>query len=265
MSERMNHTSYYDIDRIFLRGLTVRDIAEPLPSFDAHTDCDQVRSAMKQNHFTLVGVRENGFVSGFLQIEDLGNGPCGKYANPLDDAVVLPGSTLLTDLVRTLNEIPFVIVDLFGEVGGIVTRSDLQDPPVRMWLFGLITLIEMHFLTLIEQHFEDDSWQGYLSNSRLEKARALQVERTRRKQDPRLLDCLQFSDKAQIVVRDEILRKQVGFASRRRGVEAIKSLEKLRNNLAHAQDIISFDWETIVALAENLESVIQLGSNQGTK
>jgi hypothetical protein len=134
-----------------------------------------------------------------------------------------------------------------------------------MWLFGLITLIEMHFLTLIEQHFEDDSWQGYLSNSRLEKARALQVERTRRKQDPRLLDCLQFSDKAQIVVRDEILRKQVGFASRRRGVEAIKSLEKLRNNLAHAQDIISFDWETIVALAENLESVIQLGSNQGTK
>jgi hypothetical protein len=35
-----------------------------------------------------------------------------------------------------------------------------------------------------------------------------------------------------------------------------KQLEKLRNNLAHAQDIISNDWDTIVALAEQVDSVL---------
>jgi len=123
----------------------------------------------------------------------------------------------------------------------------------------------MRFLDLIELRFQDEGWQKYLSNQRLEKALTLQAERQRRNQDPRLLDCLQFSDKAQIVVRDEVLRNQIGFTSRRRGDEVIKNLEKLRNNLAHAQDIVALDWETIVALSENLETVILLSSSRGSK
>ena len=76
------------------------------------------------------------------------------------------------------------------------------------------------------------------------------------------MDCLQFSDKAQIIVRDTELRQQIGFVSRRRGEEVIKNLEKLRNNLAHAQDIVSLDWETIVGISENLETVIRIGSGE---
>ena len=161
-----------------------------------------------------------------------------------------------------LNQAPFLFVNYLGQVGGIVTRADLQDPPVRMWLFGLITLIEMRFLELIELRFQDDAWQKYLSTNRLEKAISFREERQRRNQDPRLLDCLQFSDKAQILVRDEFLRDQIGFASRRRGEETIKNLEKLRNNLAHAQDIVELDWETIVGLSENLETVIEIATGR---
>ncbi len=72
------------------------------------------------------------------------------------------------------------------------------------------------------------------------------------------MDCLQFSDKAQIVVRNEALRSQAGFASRKRGEAVIKDLEALRNSLAHAQDIIAFDWGVIVQLSENLDRVIEL-------
>jgi hypothetical protein len=129
-----------------------------------------------------------------------------------------------------------------------------------MWLFGLITLIEMRFITLIEHHFEGDDWVKYLSDNRVAKAADLQQERQRRGQEPRLLDCLQFSDKAQIVIRDQVLREQVGFQSRRQAEQAIKNLERLRNNLAHAQDIVSLDWLTIVNLSENLEAVIEIVS-----
>ncbi len=254
----MKRNSYYDIDKIFLRGLTVRDIAEPLPSFDYDTPAGVVRRALEQQHLQIAGVRRDGFIRGYVEFDQLGEGACGQFCQPIPPTRVLPGNAHLSDLVIALDQEPYLFVNFLGEIGGIVTRADLDDPPVRMWLFGLITLIEMRFLTLIERRFENDAWKHYLSSSRLEKAAELQGERRRRKQDPGLLDCLQFSDKAQIVVRDEQLRGQIGFASRRQAEQAIKNLQKLRNNLAHAQDIVSLDWRTIVNLSENLEEVIQI-------
>jgi hypothetical protein len=129
---------------------------------------------------------------------------------------------------------------------------------MRMWLFGMVTIIEMGFLRLIERKYGDDGWRRYLSEARLNKAQGLLAERQRLNQSPRLLDCLQFSDKAQICARDEELRQLAGFASRRRADEVIKHLERLRNNLVHAQDIVAWDWVTIVALAENTERLLGL-------
>jgi hypothetical protein len=73
-----------------------------------------------------------------------------------------------------------------------------------------------------------------------------------------LLDCVQFADKGQIIARDETLRKRAGFPLRRRADTAVKLFEALRNNLAHSQDIVASDWETIAAIATNLERVIDL-------
>ena len=55
---------------------------------------------------------------------------------------------------------------------------------------------------------------------------------------------------------------RAGILSRRRGDEVIKSLERLRNNLAHTQDIIAFDWQTIVAIVENLERLVAFGASE---
>ena len=254
----MKRNSYYDIDNTFLRSLTVHDIAEPLPSFDSETPADQVRAALERHHLQIAGVREDGFIAGYLVIDELGEGPCAQFCHPIQEAKILSGNAHLSELVVALDQVPYFFVNFLGEISGIVTRADMDDPPVRMWLFGLITLIEMRFLTLIKRRFPDDGWQQYLSNNRLEKAAALKQERQRRKQDPQLLECLQFSDKAQIVIRDEQLRQQIGFQYRRQAEQAIKNLEKLRNNLAHAQDIVSLDWQTIVNLSENLEAVIEI-------
>ena len=51
-----------------------------------------------------------------------------------------------------------------------------------------------------------DSWKQYLSESRLQKAEALLEERKRRNQNLELIDCLQISDKGQIIARNEELR-----------------------------------------------------------
>jgi hypothetical protein len=148
-----------------------------------------------------------------------------------------------------LNRSPFLFVTLLGGVGGVITPADLQKPPVRMWLFGIVTLIEMRCAELIERHCPQDTWQQYVSEARLQKAQALLEERRRRNQALRLFDCLQFSDKGQIVARHEGIRQSTIFPSRRQAEEAIGKLEQLRNNLAHAQDLAT-DWGTIVQLCE---------------
>jgi len=82
----MKRNSYYDIDNTFLRSLTVHDIAEPLPSFDSETPADQVRAALEEHHLQIAGVREDGFIAGYLVIDELGEGPCAQFCHPIHEA-----------------------------------------------------------------------------------------------------------------------------------------------------------------------------------
>ena len=255
----MKYPSTYDADRIFLRNLVARDIAEPLPSFDQSMPADEARAILLEARQSVAGVRKKGWITGYIKLDELGPGTCHDYTHGLDEAIVLADSTSLLDLTRALKETDWVLLRILGEVTGIITKADLQDPPVRMWLFGMITVIELRFQKMIEEHFQAEEWVKYMSPGRLEKAKRMFEERQRRNQDSALVDCLQFSDKAQIIARDETLRQQAGFASRNRADEGIKRMEKLRNNLAHSQSIVDTDWEVIADIADHLQRFFNLG------
>jgi hypothetical protein len=240
------------VKRVLLETFTIRDVAEPLASFDAVSSAAEVREFMVARDFNVVGVRKDGQVVGYVERGSLGAGDCGQHLRPLEAASIpLDDSVPLLNLLTKLNGAPFVFVSVLGQVGGIVTLQDLQKAPVRMWLFGVVTMIEMRFSELIERHCPADKWRQYLSEGRLQKAEALLRERQRRNQRLDLFDCLQFSDKGQIIARNEDIRKLTVFASRNQTEDAVKRLEQLRNNLAHAQDILGdSDWNTIIQLCE---------------
>src|SRR5262245_7599853 len=239
------------VRRVFAETFAVGDVAEPLASFDASIPAAEALAFMKDNDFDVLGVRKDGHVVGYVERGSLGAGKIGSHLRPLENANILDDSTSLLDVLTALNRTPFVLVRAFGQVAGIVTRTDLQKAPVRMWLFGLVTLIEMRFSELIERHCPADEWKKYVSEGRLQKAESLLQERQRRNQRLTLFDCLQFSDKGQVIARNEDIRKLTVFSSRNQTEDAIKRLEQLRNNLAHAQDILGdSDWSTIVQLCE---------------
>ncbi len=186
--------------------------------------------------------------------------PAASVASALNRSIgrlLLADTAALADVVKRLVEEPRLFVLMLGSVAGIVTRSDLAKPPTRMWLFGMISIIEMRFVRLIEDQFPQDGWREILSAGRLLKAEQLQAERQRRNRTVKLIDCLQLSDKGTIIIKSKRLRITLGIESKRRGEALIKRLEGLRNNLAHSQDIVETDWETIVLLSENLERVIE--------
>jgi hypothetical protein len=132
----------------------------------------------------------------------------------------------------------------------------MEKPPVRMWLFGTITMIEMRYTRLIGQTCPDESWRQYLSEARLKKAEELFAERRRRQQAISLLDCLQLSDKGQIIARNETIRRFTIFESRNQAEDGIKLLEGLRNNLAHAQDITMTNWPAIERLSHHIDQLL---------
>lgn len=42
---------------------------------------------------------------------------------------------------------------------GIVTFADLNKPPVRVYLFGLVSLLEVHLRFWIRTAYSDGSWK----------------------------------------------------------------------------------------------------------
>ncbi len=251
-----NSSTVHSLRRVFQQAFLVHDIAESLVSFDDSASAEQVRAFMESRRFEVVGVRRDGRVEGYVELANLGDGVCSDYRKSFDDSQIILDSSSLSDLVLRLKDRRRLFVSILGRVGGIVSRSDLHKPPVRMWLFGMVTLIEMRFGRLIERFCPDDTWKPFLSDGRIQKAEQLLEERARRNQELTLRDCIQLSDKVQIVARNSQLRAMTRFQSRRQLEEAAKLLEKLRNDLAHSQDIITGDWEAIVALSENLDSVL---------
>ena len=81
----------------------------------------------------------------------------------------------------------------------------------------------------------------------------MQAERQRRGQLCELIDCLQLADKGQILLQDAVVLRSFGFDSRAAGKRVLRELQSLRNNLAHAQDIVTHDWAQIARLTRRLD------------
>ncbi|MBK1645170.1 guanosine-3',5'-bis(diphosphate) 3'-pyrophosphohydrolase [Thiocapsa imhoffii] len=241
--------------RVFTEAFNAREIAQPLRSFDLERIDAVLASTEDQIDLDVVGLRRDGICIGYLcphtprdrQDEDL--------LRPFAPAQVLQGDAPLSEVIHVLTRYDFCFVTAMGDVAGVIVREDMQQPVVRMWLFGIITLLELELLERIRTLWPDGGWTQRLSAGRLEKAQALLVERRRIGRHVDLADCLQLSDKAQIVMEDEQQRFAFGLRTKGAAKRVIKDLESLRNNLAHAQDIVSHDWPQIVRLAQRIQEM----------
>jgi hypothetical protein len=245
----------------FTEVFKASDIAEPLASFDAETRVEMAQEVMKSKGWIVAGVREGGQVSGYLHLQDLDTGVCREYRREFARGQLLHAEASLSDVIQVLTRYESCFVALLGGVNGIILRSFIQKPIVRMWLFGMITIIEMNLTQNIRERYPDESWQQQLNDKRVQTAQALQQERVRRGQACGLLECLQLSDKAQILINHDEALKQFGFDTRRSAKKVMKDLESLRNNLAHSQDIVAHDWPQIARMTRRIETRARWGES----
>jgi hypothetical protein len=240
--------------RMFSQGFSARDLAEPLRSFDSERPATEIAAVFERHALPVAGVRRGGLTVGWTREDDLaGDATLGERLRPFAPGQVLPGDARLSELIAVLTHYDFCFVTAMGDVAGVVTRDDLHKPVGRMWLFGIVTLIELELTARLAAIWPEGGWTRYLSAGRFEKAETLLQERRRRGHRVELIDCLQLADKAQILMEDEAQRAHFGFPTKGAARRVIRDIESLRNHLAHAQDIVSHDWPQIARLARSIE------------
>lgn len=248
----------HDLRDLFERSITVKHVAEKLMSCQAHDDAAVIKKRMKKLDFDVMGIEDEGAVYGYVEQLKLETGQCMKYQRIFHPSELIAESTPLIDILPILRDKPRVFVLDRNKVTGIITRGDLQKAPVRLLLFGFVTLLEMHLLHLVRIYYPGDSWQGFLKNTRLEKVTGLFSERRTRNEAIDLADCLQFCDKRELILRSKEIRECIGIESKKSGELLLKSAEDLRNKLAHAQDIVTgTTWPKIIDLAKDIEALLK--------
>ncbi|KAF3890672.1 MULTISPECIES: CBS domain-containing protein [Nostocales] len=248
-----------DLRNLFENSITIEYVAEPLKAVPADADVAEVWHWMVIQDFDVIGVESEGAVSGYLERNSLRDkqGKCSDYQKVFHPKELIAISTPLMKLLPILQQTSRLFVLDCNRVSGIVTYGDLQKAPVRMLLFGLLTLLEMNLLRLVRRYYSQDSWQKVLKSERVEIARRLWQESQERNEATDLLDYIQFCDKRELVLQQPELLKQLGLKSKRSGERFLKSAEHLRNRLAHAQDLVSgSSWTELISLAEAMEQLL---------
>lgn len=254
-----HRTPVQELQYLFGSLVRVKDVAVPLFALDDTLDDKDIRRAMDKHGFTVVGLRADGKVSAYASRSgELGTGPLARHDITSSD--VIDESATLGELVRSLQSRRWLLVSWRDAVCGMVTRADLQKPPFRLWLFGLVTLLEMEMTQAILGNVAQDKIEGTLTPERLKAAKKLQDARRKRNEDLELVHCLQFCDKRDILLEAERMHggPNSPFPSRRSAERLLKTVEDLRNNLAHAQALPGpFDWGEVLVIPDQVEQLIE--------
>jgi hypothetical protein len=250
---------FKDLRSLFDRFTTVRTIAEELQCQSEAEDALNASEEMNNRDFDYMGVKNSkGVVYGYLRRSDLDKGTCKEYATLFGPSDLVAESMPLMDLLTILIDTDRVFVLDRNRVSGVVTRADLQKDPVRLLLFGLVTILELYMLNLIKMHYLNDSWQNILKPARLKKAEQEFQRLKRDNQELGLEECLQFCDKRVLCVANENIRKVLGIRSKSEGKSVLEDIERIRNNLAHAQDLlVGLSWSRIINAANLVDNMLK--------
>lgn len=168
----------------------------------------------------------------------------------LDDSFLVSADETLSNFLPLLAKPPYYRLVLQGvRINGIVTRSDALKLPVRLYVFALVTHLELLMKEIIILKLPRDSdWMSLLSEGRQDKINTKKEEYAKEKLDPPLVELTDFCDKHTVLSRHLKLPKNFS--------NDLSKIEKaIRNPLAHAANFAPDD-------AKLQEFINMLGNTQ---
>lgn len=257
---RRRGTSVSEVRTLFETGVTVCSIYEPLRACPAQASALEMAALMREHSFDVAGVKEDKqSITRFVTAVSLEQG--GIVADHSKDIAVehlISDATPMPKTFELLGQRAYAFVLVGREVAGIVTRADLNKPPARIYVFGLVSLLEMHLLFWIRKEFGDD-WVNHLKKDRLKMAQELFDKRRAQRQELDLCECLQICDKADLIVSQETLRNRFGIDSKTAGRRIFGRIQTLRDLLAHSHPSVKQGgtWEKLIETVVWVDRTLQ--------
>ncbi|HSI74925.1 MAG TPA: hypothetical protein VK957_03485 [Lunatimonas sp.] len=146
-------------------------------------------------------------------------------------------------------------IGINSKITHIATRSDLDKIPVRLGLFGLISVLESVLREIVRSSLPQ--WEESLSEERLDSARKLYELKTARSEEIDLIQCLQLGDLGSIFSKNKRYKIFGPSLSRNIYDDRIRNIGKLRDSLAHSQDILPFDWKEISIMIDFINLILE--------
>lgn len=257
---RRRGTRFSEIQSLFEQGLTLASIYEPLRCCCPEDEAVYVYAELERLDFDIAGVMDPDTkkIIGWLKRETLHDGRCAQYIQRFEPSQLASDSTPLLKSIPLLANQPWVFVISSQGISGIVTRADLQKPPIRTLLFGIVSLLEMHLTFWITKYYGDTEIENTVPSARLDKAKELLIKKRKRNEDIGILDCLQFCDKRDLIIKKTKFLKSLELGTKSQAESLLKYAENIRNNVAHSQADLVFDssWPNLARRLSELEILL---------
>lgn len=208
-------------------GLRVRHITTyALDTCQPDDTVEDVLTKPEHLDFDCIPVRNNGHIIGYIQREPDLSGRVSDQMRPIEESVLVSADLPLTQYMALIPERPFRLVLDGVMIRGIVTWSDLQKLPVRLFVFSLITHLEMVMAQCIQDHYPVEVWLQKISSGRRARIDDKREALFKKNLEPPLIELTDFCDKR------DILAKTIHPSER--FIPEMKAIEDLRNTTAHA-------------------------------
>ena len=250
-------TTFTELQELFIDNITTKFIYEPIACCEIYDSANEVKNLMLQRDFDILGVRKNDIVVGYVRRQDLEYDSIEKYMVEFDIDNVISDSTPIAELLELLTKNGHMFILTKNKISGIVAKADINKPIVRIYLFGIISLFELHLNYWIVRHYGIEGWQSLVGNNRLATAQNLFRERQGQNLELTLLECLQLCDKREILRQTDQFRKTFGY-SKNKFESLLKDIEKIRNEIAHSQSsiIANLAWQDFVSRIDEVKSFL---------
>jgi hypothetical protein len=154
----------------------------------------------------------------------------------IDDLIA--AETPLDRAIDLLQQRGFCFVLVDEAIRKILTRSDLNKLPVRVYLGTLLSHLEGMLADTIDAALCNDQWFIALSDGRQPEVKGLHAQKAREDSDTRLIDCTTLSDKATVIRKMPDLIQRFGLPSPNQFTRQFKLINDLRKRLDHGLPLL---------------------------
>lgn len=254
-----NDSSYHSLKSLYEENITVKSIAQELEFCSKDVSAISIRSKMEEKHFDILAVEDEGEIVGYIDRHGLGEGEIMDYMKVFSPSELVSDSTPLIQLLHIFKKTNRVFVLENNSINKLITHADLQKPPIRMLIFGYITLLEMRLSDIILHRFGGESWYPMISEDRLRKANQLYERRVEKNEEINLIECLQISDKFDIIHKDKELRAFFQIPSKSKGKKDANAIRKLRDKISHANELgLDMSWIEIIEVVQTCGRLLEI-------